>query len=763
MPTFEQLLNAKLAPLDTAATQWTEMITKLTELQTDAKAMKSKADKATWKGENATVTKEFVTKSAKEFSDAVIEATSVRDLIKDAHALLKTAQRDLKDAYENPPPGITIYPDGVLSHRVHPDRRSADNTDPIATEAQFDALRGKLEGILKRANEADELCAWGLRALIKYHPNDFGSASLSGVADAKKMRAEEKQQTEDGREAAKLYARWETLGDKERERLLKLAEDGKDSPAFAAALMQNLSYHGRDQQEAVLLLAGSLDDSGNGQVSATEARLYKALSGSLATATGPDSPIGTPGGTPSAWTKQLITMARDGNGLPDRHPGALKGGISGWNALTHLMAADAGDRTYDPDAEAAAAREEGDKHKRTSPWDKDKGDPVYSEAFLTEVADSIRDWETHDKNAYSDDYMKSWVGTQSDPMKGLLNAMSRNPSASTHYFDPNTTDNLKYFMDDRHWPGADVESKMEDPKTQYTSARAEFGAALEAAATGRAPGTPLNPVGTHHDGAQAAIFERMVNEYAEVTKTDKSAVPVPLRMAMGDMIGDYASDVHQIFGKDMDGHTQFSDLSIDRGALTRVIRSSAEDPNAFGVIHASQTAVIAEGMERFSADAYRNRGEESDELEAWLKQSGQVLGHLDTARADVIYDLGQAEKDTIAWNKMMNYHVYGAPLTPIPVVGDIAQRAVDAGTAAYMNDLTSKVDAETRKDLINHFNDGERELKAMMKKTALGRGLALEELDKSPGVYEDVLQTAAQQGYHGGITDANLKMKGQAG
>ncbi|MFE3383402.1 hypothetical protein, partial [Streptomyces anulatus] len=68
MPTFEQLLTARLGPMETAVTQWTEMIGKLKNpLQDDAKAMKSKADKSTWKGENATVTKEFVTKTAKEF------------------------------------------------------------------------------------------------------------------------------------------------------------------------------------------------------------------------------------------------------------------------------------------------------------------------------------------------------------------------------------------------------------------------------------------------------------------------------------------------------------------------------------------------------------------------------------------------------------------------------------------------------------------------------------------------------------------------
>lgn len=223
MPTFEQLLNAKLGPMDTAVTQWTEMIAKLAQLKTDASAMKSKADKSTWRGENASVTKEFVAKTAKEFGDAVTEVESVRDLLQDAHTLFKTAHDDLKATYENPPPGITIYPNGVLSHRVHPDRRSKDSTEPIATEAQFDALRGKIEGILQRANEADELCAWGLRALVKNHSNDFGSTDLGGVDDAKKMRAEEKQQTENGREAAKLYARWDYLNDKERERLLTLA------------------------------------------------------------------------------------------------------------------------------------------------------------------------------------------------------------------------------------------------------------------------------------------------------------------------------------------------------------------------------------------------------------------------------------------------------------------------------------------------------------------------------------------------------------
>ncbi|MFF4008281.1 hypothetical protein [Streptomyces sp. NPDC001717] len=58
----------------TAVTQWTEMIAKLTQLNTDASAMTAKAGKSTGRGENASVTKEFVGKTGKEFGDAVTEA-----------------------------------------------------------------------------------------------------------------------------------------------------------------------------------------------------------------------------------------------------------------------------------------------------------------------------------------------------------------------------------------------------------------------------------------------------------------------------------------------------------------------------------------------------------------------------------------------------------------------------------------------------------------------------------------------------------------
>ncbi|MGW4252024.1 DUF6571 family protein [Streptomyces californicus] len=504
----------------------------------------------------------------------------------------------------------------------------------------------------------------------------------------------------------------------------------------------------RPFDHAGIVTRAKLESGGrDGQLSSTDARLYRALSGSLATATGPDSPIGSPGGVTSAWTSKLITTARDGNGLPARHPGSIGGGSATLKDLTDLMAADAGENTpYDPNK---------DPKEMPSPWKKEEGDPVYSEAFLTEVGDTIRDGETGNDDAY-DGVMKNWQGTQEDPMRGLLNAMSRNPSAATHCFDPNATDNLAYFLEDRKWPGGAVESEMPDEK-QYTSARAELGLALEAASTGRAPGSDMHRVPAHHDVAETTIFEQVMSEYTTELRKDQTAVPVSMRLPMADMIADYGSDVHQILGKEMDGATDFNQLEIDRGDLTRIIRATAEDPQAYKMIHASQSMVISEGLSHFPAESFR---EEDQELRAWVQQSANVLGHLDGVRGDVISDLGQADKDANAYRKMLNYHVVGGLLTPIPFAGDGLQRAVDWGLSDGLNEDNAKIDAETRENRINHYEDGEKQMNGMLRDTAIARGISKRELDASPGEYEDHLQPKTKEWYLSGMAQAD-KLMGQ--
>lgn len=267
----------------------------------------------------------------------------------------------------------------------------------------------------------------------------------------------------------------------------------------------------------------------------------------------------------------------------------------------------------------------------------------------------------------------------------------------------------------------------------------------------------MHPVPAHHDAAETAIFERVMGEYAEALHRDQTAIPVSMRLPMADMIADYSGDVHQILGKEMNGATEFNDLEIERGDLTRIIRATVEDPNAYKVIHGSQTVVIGEGLERFQADSFRQKDEE---LRAWVKQSASVLGHLDGVRDDVIFDLGQAEKDANAYEKMLKYHLYGGLLTPIPMAGDAMQRSVDWGLSEGLNEDNSKVDADTREQRIKHYEDGQDQLNGMLRGIATKRGLTVEELDASPGEFEDHLQAGAKEWYLTGHAEAK-KLTGE--
>lgn len=76
---LDALRFADFSKLSTAVADWTAMATKLWGLESDARGdLGGKAAKADWAGVNATVTREFIGKTAKEFSDAAHRQRPVR-------------------------------------------------------------------------------------------------------------------------------------------------------------------------------------------------------------------------------------------------------------------------------------------------------------------------------------------------------------------------------------------------------------------------------------------------------------------------------------------------------------------------------------------------------------------------------------------------------------------------------------------------------------------------------------------------------------
>ncbi|MYV59123.1 hypothetical protein GTW37_05625, partial [Streptomyces sp. SID4931] len=87
MLSYEDIVEAPLGKLKAAADDWSEMATKLDRLADHASdGMKAKANKASWEGVNAGVTKAFVGKTVKEFADAAAEAKGVKTLLEEGYA-----------------------------------------------------------------------------------------------------------------------------------------------------------------------------------------------------------------------------------------------------------------------------------------------------------------------------------------------------------------------------------------------------------------------------------------------------------------------------------------------------------------------------------------------------------------------------------------------------------------------------------------------------------------------------------------------------
>ncbi|MCT2546443.1 hypothetical protein [Streptomyces atratus] len=728
------LLHGNFGKLGDAVDDWDSMTKKLETLERDARDnLKVKATRAHWKGANATVTREFVEKTADEFTDAHTQAKSITNILRDVAEELSDYRKHLEEAIERGrKKNLTVVDTGCGTFRVqmniHPDRAAKGTKVPEHDELDVELLRDEVQKILQKATESDSSASRVLKSLVDSVKSGFADSDYADRDAAVHAERKAEKDKKDAKEAADLYARLDGLDDKEMKRLADLTGKGKNSPVFSSELMKNLNYHGRDGQEALLLLAGGLEGGGrDGHMSAAERQLRDALSANLATATRPDSPLGPSGGEPSDWATKLLHAAREGNGLPAQHPGALDGGSTGLSTLTKLMGA---------------------------------GDAVYDASLLSYTGDEIRDYETHTKDPYPL-IGDNWKGTQEDPMAGLMKAYSRAPGAAEDYFDPSKSDNLDYFLKERDWPGGDVENKMPQDLVD-TSARHYFGDALEAASTGHAPGIGTPKIPAEHNSVQAAIFQHTVEAYGAGSIGDpQGGMPAGLRGAMGGMMSDYIGDIHQILGQERNGATDLSGLTLESKDLVPVMRAMAEDGHAFGQVHDAETTYVAQSIEKYDGNTFvDDKDPDARKLEAFVGQSNMALGQMDAVRADVIYQMGEDKKSINNWNKMMQYHMIGAPVTGIPLAGDTIQRLVDVGTAEYVNNLNSEVDKDTRQNLAQHFSVGHKQVDAMLEE-AVKKKLPESEwglMDKDPGMFESNLQIAGLGRYNDGLTQGSGQM-----
>ena len=158
---LDALRFGDFSKLGTAAGDWEAMGRKLWELESDARGdLGGKAAKANWEGVNATVTKEFIGKTAKEFADAATQATSIANILKDTHGELVGYKNQLNEAIaQGLTRNLTVVETGnggfTVTMNIHPDRAAKGHDVPEHSPADATALRDQVQRILEQATESD--------------------------------------------------------------------------------------------------------------------------------------------------------------------------------------------------------------------------------------------------------------------------------------------------------------------------------------------------------------------------------------------------------------------------------------------------------------------------------------------------------------------------------------------------------------------------------------------------------------------------------
>ncbi|MBY8845634.1 hypothetical protein [Streptomyces sp. SP2-10] len=476
---LDALRHGNFAKLGEAVTDWEQMTKKLADLREDAEnKLKAKADKAKWAGVNATVSREFITRTVAEFTDAHTQADSITKILRDTRGELVGYRTQVNDAIKRANDhDLTVVDnhDGTFSvmGNTRPDWASDPSGKTGATDQKVvDAFAKEIQGILAKATESDDSAAEVLRLLVDQAKYGFADASYA-----------------DRDEAAKAVAAAEKLAKTAKKPADMSLDDIKafnsamakyhDDPLFAEQFAKGLGAKGTLQfwTEMSFSHAGA-----RGSELDAMKDLQTNLGLTLATASFSDSD------GMRAWKKDLLAETNT-NFLPDKAFSPV--GALGYQVISSLM------RKGQYDTEFLD-----DYRQKLFKADKGAGDTSTHELW-------VKGYDALDL-VFGD-------GNGRDPLEGLFDGLSHNPEAAEHAFESKS--------DLDHMLGT----------TKFTDRGEALGRALESAVTGVAAGD-TTAAAPPHSTDQVKI---MANIMQAVANPDGGADLV--KKGLGESFGDMAA------------------------------------------------------------------------------------------------------------------------------------------------------------------------------------------------------------------------------
>ncbi|MDQ1049018.1 DUF6571 family protein [Streptomyces sp. V4I2] len=620
---LDALRFASFSQLDTAIEDWSTMVGDLETLKDTAeKGLRGAANKANWAGYNATVSKEFIGKTAGEFADAHTQATSIRNILRDTRDELKRYQGKLNDAIDRGlKKNLTVVSTGdgafTVTMNIHPDRAAKGTTVPEHQESDVTALRDEIQKILNEATESDSSASEVLTKLVDQSQLGFSEANYGNRDEAANaIKAAD--------ELAKLAKKNpEDLTPAEFDRINDgLKEYGNDE-LFAEQFAHRLGPQGTLDFWTGINDHHSAWELGQKRVDKYD-DLQKNLSLTLATASQSDS------ANMADWKYQMTDLA-------DKPVGRNGGFPLGAQVMTNLMRfGDYDDRfLYDYGEKLIETEKKFTDNGRHGAWARTGGDPLLNR-----------------------------TGTDSgwDPMTGYLKALSNSPDAATDFFNGTfvtkdedhdfthdtdgdgkegrrTLSNFDYLFEERDWP-QDRDDKGEDS----IAGRNNLALALEAATTGHPAGEMPTADTPPHNAEQAKLTQSLVSSISEdPTRLTKYGY---MSDSVGQIAAEYMPDIHRGLHAGNKGEGQLFPIAGTAAELserdtTRLLYTLGRNPDSYAAVNLGQTSYTTQLMQYHFEHPEVYANDPAFDQEERLKQgiddiartAGQIEGMVGAGRA----------------------------------------------------------------------------------------------------------------------------------
>ncbi|MEU9711857.1 DUF6571 family protein [Streptomyces sp. NPDC047967] len=670
---LDALRFGNFSQLGEAIADWEQMVKKLASLKSDAKEnLGGKAAKARWAGENATVTRSFVDKTAAEFADAHTQARTVARILSDTRDELVAFRNELTEVIsQGAKKNLTVRDTGdgsfTVTMNIHPDRAAEGTTLPEHSQGDVDSLRDRVQAILQKATRSDTTASEALRLIVDQAKHGFSGADYADRDSAAKAIAKAKA-------LAKILKKDPTDVTTTELNTVNttLAKYGKD-PLFAERLATSTTPDG-----LLTFYAGVADPYqgyGADPKRLEQAKLLqKNLGVALGTATLSDS------AAMRSWEQKMIRIGPEELGTDHAN------NPRGFAVMSNLMRfGDYDDQFLNDYGERLVAYDQERNVKNMSPW--------------------INNWNNGDLNFYS----KNDRGR--DPMTGFLEALGHNPGAATDFFaqpdgagagvdkEAELNENLKYLTKDRIWL-SDAYIMGGDDKV--IAGHDSLGHALEAATTGYAydadPMTAKDPmIPGNRDmrtAETAGVMEQVVFLYGSEDGPKMLHEQSRLADSLGKMGAAYIDDIDYsmsgvgdrakddgLFPPKYQGRADFG----EQGAIN-FLSVIGQNETSHGAVSAAQHLYTLSMLDAHPPTSEANMNKAHDALTT----GGEVRGILDHSRvqqAETTYKDEAEEKNKSLgrsgdWVKLGAGAVVGGGIAAIPLPGSTAAALVVAPLAA---------------------------------------------------------------------------------